>query len=255
LELHPLGWLSVLAAYGEGYRSPGARQLDDGEQAPYTKVRSTDLGVHLDWEEVLHFTVAGYATQLSDDVAFEASEGSLERIGATRRVGTVAYAYAKPLSWLVGAASVTYVHATLLEPPPATTEEPQPPFEVGQALPFVPPVVVRADLGVRRSLGSVADEPFGARVGSGLSYLSPRPLPFGERSDPVTLLDAAAGVFWGPAELSVELFNLLDARYAAVEYNFASDWDPNDDVRPRTPARHFAAGAPFSWMVSLGVTL
>ena len=49
--------------------------------------------------------------------------------------------------------------------------------------------------------------------------------------------------------------NLLDTEYAAVEYNFPSDWDPNDGVRPRTPTRHMAAGAPFSWMVLAGVRL
>ncbi len=255
VEVHPTEWLSLLAAYGEGYRSPQARQLEDGERAPYTKVRSGDVGAHVDWDEIVHLAAAGYYTQLSDDVAFDAAEGRLERIGATRRVGAVFHAYTKPLPWVTGALSVTYAHATLLEPPPATAEEPQPPFKEGQALPFVPPIVVRADAGAKRALATVRGQPLGTRVGSGLSYLSPRPLPYGNNSEPVTVLDVAAGVWWGPAELSFELFNLLDARYAAVEYNFASDWDPNDDVRPRTPARHIAAGAPFSWMLSLGVTL
>jgi hypothetical protein len=93
------------------------------------------------------------------------------------------------------------------------------------------------------------------RAGLGLSYLSPRPLPFGDFADPVALLDASAGASWGAVDLTLEVFNALDARYAAVEYAFSSDWDPDDGVRPRTPARHIAAGAPLSWMVSLGVTL
>ncbi len=256
LEVHPAEAVSLLAAYGEGYRSPQARQLEDGERAPFTKVRSADVGAHIDWQERLHLALGGYATELSDDVAFDASEGRLERTGATRRVGFVAYAYAKAAPWLTSALSLTYVRATLLEPPPATTEEPQPPFEKGQALPFVPPVVIRADVGARRVIvADVSGGPLGAHLGSGLSYLSSRPLPYGEWAKPVLLLDAAAGLWWGPAELNFELFNLLDSEYAAVEYSYASDWNPNDGVRPRTPARHFSAGAPLSWLVSLGVTL
>ena len=65
------------------------------------------------------------------------------------------------------------------------------------------------------------------------------------------LLDAGVGLAWGPIALGFEMFNLLDVRYAAVEYNFASDWNPSSGLRPRTPERHISAGAPLSWMMSL----
>lgn len=256
LEVLPVHWLSLLAAYGEGYRSPQARQLEDGEKAPFSKVRSGDVGARLDWGDPLSLVVGGYLTRLSDDVAFDASEGRLERIGATRRLGAVAHAVSKPFPWLIGSVSFTFVEATLLEPPPPTSDEPQPPFEEGQKLPYVPPVVVRADLGARHTfIESLGGLPFGGKLGSGLSYLSARPLPYGDYAEPLALLDAAAGLSWGPAELSLEVFNLLNTEYAALEYSFASDWDPNDGVRSRVPARHLAAGAPLSWLVSLGVTL
>ncbi len=256
VEVHPIEAVSLLLSYGEGYRSPQARQLDDGEQAPFSKVRSADVGVHFDWQERLHVAVAGYYTRLSDDVAFDAEEGRLERIGATQRLGTMLHGYAKPWPWFVTSLSLTYVRASLLEPPPPTTDEPQPPFEEGQALPFVPPIVVRGDVGARRTLlADVAGQPMGAHAGAGFSYLSPRPLPYGDAAAPVTLLDTALGVWWGPGELTFEVFNALGNQYAASEFSFASDWDPDNGVRSRTPARHFAAGAPLSWMVSLGVTL
>lgn len=254
-ELEPFEWLSIRAAYGEGYRSPQARILEDGEEAPFSKVRSADVGVRLDWQDRYELTLAGYATQLSDDVAFDAEEGRLERIGATRRVGAVAHAHVHPLDWVHAASSVTVVDAELLEPPPATAEEPQPPFEPGQNLPFVPPVVVRVDLGVHPTLArDVAGRALVGRAGVGFSFLSPRPLPFGEFADPVSLLDGSVGLGWGPFELSLESYNLLDTRYAASEFHFASAWDP-EAPRSRTPARHIAAGAPFSFLVSLGVSL
>ncbi len=247
---------SLLAAYGEGYRSPQARTLEDGDESPFTKVRSADVGVHFDWAHWLHWTVAGYYTRLSDDVAFDAGEGRMERVGASERRGVVLHAYSRPFEWLVAAASLTFVDANLLEPQVATTEEPQPPFEAGQALPYVPPLVLRMDVGVKRQLSAAlgANSLIG-HIGAGLSYISARPLPYADAADPVALLDLGAGVAWGPVQLGLELFNLLDAGYAAVAYNFASDWDPNDGVRARTPARHIAAGSPRAWLLSLGLQL
>jgi TonB family protein len=256
LEVHLSEALSLLTAYGEGYRSPQARQLEDGEPAPFTKVRSGDLGAHLDLDDALHLALGGYATRLSDDAAFDAGTDRLERTGATQRLGGVAQVVARPAPWLVGAASVTFVRATLLEPSPATTEEPQPAFQAGQALPFVPPLVVRADVGARHILfDNAGGRALGGRAGVGWSFLSPRPLPYAQSANAVNLLDTSIGLSWASAELTFELFNALDAEYAAVEYNFASDWAPDDDVRPRTPARHIAAGGPRTWLVSLGVTL
>ncbi|MEE2644755.1 MAG: TonB-dependent receptor, partial [Myxococcota bacterium] len=248
-ELKPVEWLSVLAAYGEGYRSPQARLLEDGESAPFSKVNSTDFGLRFDWGKPLQLTLSGFHTKLSDDIAFAANEGRLERIGATERRGAVVHAVTRPLHWLVGSFSFTFVDATLLEPPPPSAEEPQPPFERGENLPFVPPIVIRADLGARhRLVNQLGGQPLTVQAGFVFSFLSPRPLPYGDFADPVSLLDTSLGLSWGPAELSFELFNALDARYAAIEYSFASDWDPNDGVRARTPARHSAAGRPRSWM-------
>jgi hypothetical protein len=253
-EVKPLEWLSIRAAYGEGYRSPQARTLEDGEDAPFSKVRSADLGVRFAWNDRYQLTLSGYYTHLSDDVAFDAEEGRLERIGQTRRLGAVLHGQARPLDWLIGALSATFVDAELLEPPPATAEEPQPPFQAGQNLPFVPPVVVRLDLGARPVLAkNVGRWDLTGRAGFGFSHLSPRPLPYGDFADQVALLDASTGLGWGPFDLGLEVFNLLSSRYAANEFNFASSWDP-EGARLRTPARHIAAGAPFSWLVTLGVS-
>jgi hypothetical protein len=255
VEVLPLEWLSLRAAYGEGYRSPQARTLDDGEDAPFTKVRSGDLGAKLSWDERLEIAIAGFYTHLSDDVAFEAREGRLERIGASSRFGGVLSMVTRPFRWLIGAASLTVVDAVLLEPPPASAEDPQPAFVEGQRLPFVPPVVVRVDLGARHTfMRSLGGNDLRGRLGAGLSFLSPRPLPFGDFADPLALLDAGAGLGWGPLELGVDFFNILDVDYGALEFNFPSNWDPDAPPR-RVPARHFAAGPPLSWLVSLEVAL
>jgi iron complex outermembrane recepter protein len=245
-----IGGLTLHAAYGEGYRSPQARTLEDGEQAPFTKVRSVDLGLRYSVEGLGALSVSAYQTDLSDDIAFEAEEGRMERVGKTRRRGAVAELQLRPLPDVVIAASCTYVDAQLLEPPPPTPENPNPPFERGQNLPFVPPLVVRADVGAAHALIAEAI----GRIGVGFSALSARPLPYGDYSAPVALLDGSLGVDWRMLGLSLEVFNLLDTRYSALELAFPSQWDA-EAPRSRLPARHSIAGSPRAAMLTLEVKL
>lgn len=256
LEVRPIEPLALMIAYGEGYRSPQARQLADGERAPFTKVRSGDVGFRLEVGGARELELVGTAfyTHLSEDVAFHAEEGRLEPVGPTTRVGGVLALRTQPLPWLVGALSVTYVHATLDEPPPATPEDPTPAFEPGALLPFVAPWVVRADLGAHERLFDVDGHPVRGRVGVGFSFLSPRPLPFGQEAAPVALLDASIGASWRWFSIGVEAFNLLDTRWSAAEYFFASNWRPSEQPS-RLPARHTSAGAPLTILGTFGVTL
>ena len=116
-------------------------------------------------------------------------------------------------------------------------------------------MVARADLGVHGPLGREGTKwELSGRLGAGFSYLSPRPLPYGALADHVPLLDLSGGLRFGPLDLGASFFNVLNRDYAAVEYNFASHWNPARP-RPRTPARHISAGAPFSFLITLGVTL
>ena len=47
---------------------------------------------------------------------------------------------------------------------------------------------------------------------------------------------------------------MLDTEYAADEYAFVSDWNP-DEVGSRIPARHIAAGPPRTFFFTLGFQL
>jgi iron complex outermembrane receptor protein len=245
LEATPAPWLGLFASYGEGYRSPQARLLQEGENAPYAKVRSAEVGFRLKLfgGERLTFTGALYGTHLSTDLAFDPGEGSITRIGPTTRLGAVAHLVARPVPWVVASLSITYVHATLDAPPPATADNPSPPYTPGELLPYVPPVVVRADVAVEHHLVRIAGEPLRGRAGVGFSYLSPRPLPYGTFGDPVVLLDASASVRYRNVELGAEAYNLTGAKYAATEYSFTSDWGTRP-IPSLVPARHIAAGAP-----------
>jgi iron complex outermembrane receptor protein len=249
VEVSPFPFLRLTAAYGEGYRSPQARTLDEGENAPFAKVRSYEVGVKLTDLTRLSVTAIAYETRLSYDLAFNAVEGALTRIGPTTRRGFVAYFQASPIEGFTSSLSATYVHATLDSPPPATPSNPSPAFVKGQQLPFVPPVVVRADVGYRRVLTRVLQKPLEGRIGYGMTFLSPRPLPYAERSPAVFLADAAIGLRRDFLEIGAEALNLLDARYADTEYSFVSNWQTTP-IPSLLPARHISAGAPFTFLAT-----
>jgi iron complex outermembrane receptor protein len=254
LEITPRPWLGLLASYGEGYRSPQARQLEEGENAPYAKVRSFEVGVRIRPEEGrrLTLTAAGYATTLSYDLAFDPTEGALAKIGPTTRKGGVLQILARPWSWALASLSVTYVRATLDQPPPATAENPSPPFRPGELLPNVPPVVGRADVALTRRLGGVAGGSVEGRIGAGYTFLSARPLPYGQFGDPVSLLDLSLGARWRWLDIGLEAWNVANVRYAGTAFSFVSDWGKRE-VPSLLPARHFSAGAPRAYLGTLGV--
>jgi TonB family protein len=240
LEVEPLAWLQFQLAYGEGFRSPQAQEIQDAQGMPFANARVFEGGVRLrPFGERLTVRLAGFATLVSADLAFEPDEGRLERIGPTTRIGMMAHVEARPWPWLFAAASVTWVRATLDEEP-------------GGRVPYVPPVLIRADVGVSRDLLRVAGAPLAGRLGIGLTVLSERPLPHDQFADAVAIVDLAATLRWRFLELGVEIFNLFDARFAATEFLFTSDWR-NRQIPSLTPARHITAGPPRTVLGTLGL--
>lgn len=254
LEVEPTRWLLGTLSYGEGFRSPQARQLEEGEQAPFAKVKSYEAGVTINEDGLASGSLAVYETRLSFDLAFDPQEGRLERIGPTTRRGFVGVLRGKPTPFLDGMLSATFVDATLDAPPPPTPENPTPPYVEGQSLPYVPPLVVREDVALHGRLLSLFGEDVTGRLGWGTTFLSPRPLPYGQSSAAVFLVDALASARRGPVELALEGTNLLDARWAQTELAYVSNWNPTA-VPSRLPARHLTAGAPRALMLSLALHL
>jgi iron complex outermembrane recepter protein len=255
LVIDATSWLQPMLAYGEGYRSPQARQLAEGETAPYTTVRSYEAGARaklLDGKYV--FNLAAYQTHLSDDLIFDPTEAALTRVGPTRRRGFVAYAVARPFEWLVAAVSATYVHATLQEPPPASVGDPTPAFKSGQLLPYVPPWVFRADTTVRVPIVKIGRSTLDGRVGGSLQIVAARPLPYNQYADPFGLVDLSTGIRYREVEVGLDVYNLFDRRWNDTELMYRSSW-PTREIPSSLPARHFVAGSPRTILASLSVTL
>ncbi|MDB4973372.1 MAG: Outer rane receptor protein [Myxococcaceae bacterium] len=254
LEVTPWDKLVLSATYGEGYRSPQALLLDEGEPAPFTKVKSADVGARYAFGELASIRASGYYTHLGQDVVFEPTEGRVAPAGPSTRLGAVLFGEVRPRPWLRGAASFTYVRATLDDPPPRTVEDPSPPFRRGQRLPYVPPCVLRVDASAEHALADVRGETLSGRLGLGFTYWSQRPLPYSEHTAQVSLLDGSAALTYRIFQLDLSVFNLLDLKYSAMELSAASNWDPTA-IPSRIPERHVMAGAPRSWLLTLGVRL
>lgn len=256
VEVEATPWLVALAAFGRGFRSPQARILAEGENAPFAIVSSMEVGARVRPERGrrLEASVALFRTDLSSDLAFDPTEGALTKIGPTTRQGVVLAVLARPLPGLIASGSVTGVRATLDAPPPATAAQPVPAFEAGELLPYVPPVVARLDLALVRRIGTALGGPLRGRAGVGATALSPRPLPYGQEGDALVTIDAQAGLTAGPFTLALDAWNLLDRRNAALETSFVSDWQTRP-VPSLVPARHVVAAPPRTFLLTLEVAL
>ncbi len=242
--VRPLDEIRLYAGYGQGFRSPPPRSLQEGENAPFTLVDSAEAGLRFSpWgPQTAEFRLAGFYTYLDKDYVFDPTTARTSPIGDTTRTGGVFSFTAHPGGGLTLSGSWTYARAVLEGPPLATPENPTPGEKKGDLVPYVPPHVGRLDVAWSRRAGRLADSPLMWKAGMGASYLSRRPLPYSQWSDPVFLLDVSGEVSWREWTFKLEITNALDARWHDMEYQFVSQWDP-ERTTPM-PARHFVAGAP-----------
>jgi len=252
----PIEELDVVFSYGRGFRSPQARAIVEDEGVPFTRVDSVDVGLRsrVGNRNELLLALTGFLAKLSDDLIFEAHEARFESIGPTTRIGAVFYTQARPLPWLFGAFSLTYVRATLDETPPPDPDEPPSGLEAGDPIPLVPPWLLRLDVGAEDDLVDLGRHPLRGRIGVGYTFVGQRPLRFGQEAARVNLLELNAGLSWWFLELGFQAFNLANVEYAAQEFAFESNWNPSAPPADQ-PVRHIAAGAPRTFLFNIGFRL
>jgi iron complex outermembrane receptor protein len=247
--------LHALVSYGEGFRSPQARSLGDGETTPFTRVVSLEGGLRFRHEEMLSASLAFFYTRLSDDLVFDPTTARNELVPSTRRVGGALNVSFEPLPTLVASGSVTYARASF--------EDDLGQYRQGDLLPYVPQLVARADAAFTPTFGDVlslgALPPLGAlsslgalrsHFGLAATYIARRPLPYGEFGHDALLFDARAALRLGPLETGIDLYNLFDAGRYDGEFVYASAFG---DAASLVPERHVTVGAPRSlvWTLTL----
>ncbi|XXY52363.1 TonB-dependent receptor [Sorangium sp. So ce269] len=235
--------LHALASVGQGFRSPQARSLGDGERAPFTRVLSAEAGLRYADERV-RASAALFHTRLSDDLVFDEATGRNEPVPATARTGVALDAVAHPAPWLVSSVGLTYTRAAF------TASGGR--YAAGDLLPFVPQVVARADLAVTPRLGALFGRRLEARAGAGVTLLHRRPLPFGEIGHDALLTDVTAHLRYHRVELGLDVYNLLDAAWFDGEFVYPSSFT-RGAAPDLLPARHVTVGAPRSIFASLSL--
>ncbi len=242
LDVLALPGLRVLASYGEGFRSPQARSLGEGEPTPFTRVVSYEGGLRYGDARRLRATLAVFHTRLSDDLVFDPTTGRNELTPSTARTGMSANMTAEPTPWFVSSTSFTYARAAF------TASDGQ--YTSGDLVPYVPQFVVRSDLAVTPVLGHLFERDVTSHFGAGATYMGRRPLPYGELGHDVFLIDAGASVRWGPVSTGIDAFNLLGAEWYESELVYASAFNGAASL---VPTRHVTVGAPrtFMWSFTL----
>lgn len=243
LVLGPFAHLSPSVSYGEGIRSIDPIYISQDRKTPFARIRSEDVGVaYKDSPGAIDTTlrVSAFRTHVDQDLVFSETEGRNVLAGGSTRVGaSLSGRVAAP--WFDEVASVTVVRSTF--------------DDTGNLIPYVPDVVVRSDTVLVHALPwLVGGKPPMATGGLGVTYVGPRALPYGERSDPIVTVDGSASVTWDRYTLGIKASNLLDTRYRLGEYNYASDF--RSQAQPTlTISREFTAGAPRTVLLHLEVTL
>ncbi len=238
--------LHLLASYGEGFRSPQARGLSDGQRAVFTDVTSWELGARANVGRVLSGSLAAFYTRLTDDLVFDPGTARNERVPATERKGLAADVLVRAGESFLLSSSATLTRATFTE---SSAQ-----FGRGDALPYVPQLVLRSDAMYKRRLGRAFGRDLEGRVGVGLEGLAGRPLPYKDTGKNVSLVDATAGLRLKEVDLALDVFNLLDAKWYDGQFVYASNFARSQSPS-LVPGRIVTIGAPRTVFATVSITL
>jgi iron complex outermembrane recepter protein len=245
VDLTLLPGLHAIAAAGQGFRSPQARALGEGEKTPFATVNSFEVGLRYK-DSVFDAYAAAFYTMLDKDLVFDHVTGRNESVPSTQRAGFSADIVARPAPYLLATVSVTFTHATF------TGSDQR--YQAGDLLPYVPQLVARTELAYTPTITTLWRRPLTAHVGLGTTLLHGRPLPYDEIGHDIFTADARLSARLKEVEILCDLTNLLDARYFDGEFVYSSSWD-RGRAPSLVPLRHVTVGPPFGAFFSLAVHL
>jgi hypothetical protein len=201
-------------------------------RTPFASIAAYEAGVgyaHTFAEWSLVVRSIGFQTHVDKDLVFSEVVGRNVLGVGTTRTGWVVAARATG-AWFDESANVTLVRSTF--------------DDTHLLVPYVPDVVVRSDTAVYGSLPfRIARDPVRGAISAGVTYVGPRALPYGERSQDIFTVDASATLAWSSYEVGLIVTNLFDRTYRLGEFNYASDFHSQSEPT-LVPVQHFTAGAP-----------
>lgn len=243
LILGPLWGFGATVSAGTGVRSVDPQYITQDAKTPFASITAYEGGLNYArrFRESMDLKVSSvvFYTHVDHDLIFSETAGRNVLANGTTRLGNATAARFTGPFWDLGA-SFTYVRATF--------------DDTHLLVPYVPDVVFRFDGALSGDLPwwltKLRGHPLRASLGAGITYVGPRPLPYGDRSDTIFTLDASASVGWRFADFVLSTQNLLDTRYRLGEYNYASDFH-SQQTPTLVPVRHFSAGAPRTILFSI----
>jgi TonB family protein len=252
LVLGPFWGFGASAGYGRGVRSIDPIYVSQDAKTPFASADATEAGLIFNrrfgsFDFGARSTV--FQTRVDRDLIFSETTGRNVLCGGTTRTG-VANAVRLTGNFLDLAANFTYVKATFNDDSSVCrTDAGTSVSGAGLLIPYIPDRVFRLDGTVFGDLPferlRLGGRPVRGALATGITYVSPRPLPQNERGNTIFTVDLNATLGWSFVELGVIFTNLFDARYRLGEYNFTSDFHSQSQSIPTlVPVRHFSAGAP-----------
>ncbi len=241
--LGPYEHFSFSASYGKGVRSVDPSYITQDVKTPFASVVAYEGGVTYAHEFDVMSVVARsilFQTHVDKDLIFSETEGrNVLGTGTTRN------------GW-VGALRLTGTHfdesanLTLVK---STYDD------THLLVAYVPDAVFRSDTAYFGALPfTLGGSDVRGSVSAGITYVGPRALPYGQRSDTIFTTDASATLRWSHYEIGLTATNLFDAKYRLGEYNYASDF--HSQAQPTlVPERAFTAGPPLGIFAHLAINL
>jgi hypothetical protein len=229
----PFGHVTFSTSYGQGVRSIDPSYITQDVKTPFASITAYEGGAAYTDEIVHDISLIArsvfFQTHVDRDLIFSQTAGRNVLGNGTTRTGWVGAARVTG-SFFDVASNLTFVRSAY--------------DDTHLLVAYVPDIVFRTDAAVFRELPwRVAGKPLTAALSSGYTYVGPRALPFGQRSQDISILDASATLEWTQFELGLVVTNVLGNRYRLTELNYASDYHSQPQAT-LVPERHFTAGAP-----------
>jgi hypothetical protein len=236
----PFAGLTFSGSFGLGVRSEGPVDIINDTQTPFAGISSEEGGASYEAkldQLTANVRTAVFRTHVDRELAFSEQAGRNVLGGGTTRNGLAVSGRATG-SFFDAAGSLTWVESKY--------------DDTDLLVAYVPDLVVRFD---GTLFGPIPYLPFlHGTLGSGVTYVGRRALPFGERSDTIFTIDTQATIGWSTYSVGVSVQNVLDNQYRLGEYNFTSNFS-SSGLPPLVPTRHFTAGAPRTVLFTLEATL
>ena len=245
----PFAGFTLSASYGQGARSVDPSYITQDVKTPFARIASYEGGVtyaHQSDALALSARSIFFLTYVDKDLIFDETAGRNVIGEGTTRTGWAGSVRATG-RFFDESANVTLVRSEF--------------NDTHLLVAYVPGAVLRSDTALFDDLPwRFFGEKARAALALGVSYVLPRALPFGERSDSVFTVDSSATVSFSHYELGLSVSNLLGTQYRLGEYNFASDFrsyrtatSGNRSQPTLVPERMFNAGAPRTILGSFAI--